>query len=89
MNTHTYQNLSLILAALSWDLSLPSFHPIFPLLFVTIESLIPVYYYHDEGHNVLDTMEVFPYVDLIIIKRTYDFFHVNTLINLELPYHWR
>ena len=54
------------------DLSLPSFHSIFPLLFVTIEPLILVYYY-DEGHNVLETMEVFPYVDLIIIRIKYDF----------------
>ena len=89
MNTHTYQNLSLILAALSWDLSLPSFHPIFPLLFVTMKLLILIYYYYDESHNVLDTMEVFPYVDLIIISKTYDFYHVNTLVNLKLPYHWR
>ena len=86
MTTHTYQNLSLILAALSWDLSLSSFHPIFPLLFITMKSLILVYYYYDESHNVLDTMEVFPYVDLIIIRKTYDFYHVNTLINLKLPY---
>ena len=28
-------------------------------------------------------MEVFPYVDLIIIRKTYDFYHVNTLINLS------
>ena len=44
---HTHQNLSLILAALSWDLSLPSFHSIFPILFVTMEPLILVYYYYD------------------------------------------
>ena len=89
MTTHTYQNLSLILATLSWDLSLSSFHPIFPLLFITMKSLILVYYYYDESHNVLDTMEVFPYVDLIIIRKTYNFYHINTLINLELPYRWR
>ena len=58
--THTHQNLSLILAALSWDLSLPSFHPIFHLLFVIMKFLILIYYYYGEGHNVLDTMEVFP-----------------------------
>ena len=28
-------------------------------------------------------MKVFPYVDLIIIKKIYDFYHVNTLINLS------
>ena len=28
-------------------------------------------------------MEVFSYVDLIIIRKTYDFYHVNTLINLS------
>ena len=54
-----------------------------------MEPLILIYYYYDEGHNVLDTMEVLPYVDLIIIRKTYDFYHVNTLINLELPYRWR
>ena len=87
--THTHQNLSLILVALSWDLSFPSFHPIFPILFVTMKPLILFYYYYDEGHNVLDTMEIFPYVDLIIIRKIYDFYHVNTLINLKLPYRWR
>ena len=51
-----------------------------------MEPLILVYYYYDEGHNVLDTMEVLLYVDLIIIRKTYDIYHVNTLINLELPY---
>ena len=54
-----------------------------------MDPLILVYYYYDEGHNVLDTMEVFPYVDLKIIRKTYDFYHINTLINLKLPYHWR
>ena len=34
-------------------------------------------------------MEVFPYVDLIIIRKTYDFYHVNTLTNLLDVYHWR
>ena len=47
-----------------------------------MKPLILVYCYYDENHNVLDTMEVFPYVDLIIIRKTYDFYHVNTLINL-------
>ena len=84
--THTHQNHSVILAALNWDLSLPSFHPIFPLLFVTMKLLIVIYYYYDKGHNVLDTMEIFLYVNLIIIRKTYDFYHINTLINLKLPY---
>ena len=47
-----------------------------------MKPLILVYCYYDESHNVLDTMEVFPYVDLIIIRKTYDFYDVNTLINL-------
>ena len=34
-------------------------------------------------------MNVFPYVDLIIIRKTYDFYHVNALINLSDVYHWR
>ena len=71
------------------DLSLPSFHPIFSLLFVTMKPLILVYYYYDESHNVLDIMEVLPYVDLIIIRKICDFYQVNILINLELPYRWR
>ena len=55
-----------------------------------MEPLILGYYYYDEGHNVLETMEVLSHVDLIIIrKKKYDFYHVNTLINLELPYRWR
>ena len=47
-----------------------------------MKPLILIYCYYDESHNVLDTMEVFSYVDLIIIRKTYDFYHVNTLINL-------
>ena len=46
-----------------------------------MKTLILVYCYYDESHNVLDTMEVFPYVDSIIIRKTYDFHHVNTLVN--------
>ena len=35
-----------------------------------------------------ETMEVVPYVDLIIIrKKKYEFYHVNTFINLKLSYH--
>ena len=83
------KNLSLILTALSWDLSLPSFHHIFPLLFVTMEPLILVYYYYDEGYNVLETIEVLPHVDLIIIEKNMIFYHVNTHINLKLSYCWR
>ena len=47
-----------------------------------MKPLIFVYCYYDESHNVLDTKEVFPYVELII-RKTYDFYHVNTLINLS------
>ena len=54
-----------------------------------MEPLILIYYYYDEAHNVLDTIEVFSYVDLIIIRKTYDIYYVNTLINLELPYRWK
>ena len=35
----------------------------------------------------LETMEDFPYVDLIIIRKTYYFYHINTLINMKLSYH--
>ena len=38
-------------------------------------------------HNVLDAMKVFRYVNLIIIRKTYDFYHINTLINLSDVYH--
>ena len=48
-----------------------------------MKPLILIYCYYDESHNVLDTMEVFPYVDLIIIRKTYHFYHVNTLINRQ------
>ena len=48
-----------------------------------MKPLILIYCYYDESHNVLNTMEVFPYVELIIIRKTYDFYHVNTLINLS------
>ena len=34
-------------------------------------------------------MEIFTYVDLIIIRETYDFYYVNTLINLSNVYRWR
>ena len=61
----------------------------FPLLLVIMKPLILVYCYYDGSHNVLDTMEVFTYVDLIIIRKTYDFYHVNTLINLSNVYRWR
>ena len=60
----------------------PSFHHIFPFLLVIMKPLILIYCYYDECYNVLDTMEVFPYVDVIIIRKTYDFYHVNVLINL-------
>ena len=53
-----------------------------------MEPLIIVYYYYDEGHNVLETIEVLPHVDLIIKNKIKNmiFYHVNTLINLKLPY---
>ena len=38
-----------------------------------MESLILIYYYYDEGYNVLETIEVLPHVDLIIIEKKYDF----------------
>ena len=66
---------------------IPSY--LFPLLFVIMKPLILIYYYYDESHNDLDTVEVFPYVDLIIIRKTYDFYHVNTFINLSDVYRWR
>ena len=73
-----------------WTLFL-SLHSIlfFHLLLVIMKPLILVYCYYDGSHNVLDTMEIFTYVDLIIIKKTYDFYHVNTLINLSNVYRWR
>ena len=39
-----------------------------------MEHLILVYCNYNEGYNVLDTMEVFPHIDLIIMKKVYDFF---------------
>ena len=69
--------------------SLPLFHPNFPLLLVIMKPLILVYCYHNEGHNVLDNMEVFPQVDLIIMKKIYDFYYVNTFIDLSDVYRWR
>lgn len=51
-----------------------------------MKHLIIVYCYYDGSHNVLDTMEIFSYVNLIIIRKTYDFYHVNTLINLSDVY---
>ena len=67
-------------------LSLPLFHPNFPLLLVIMKPLILVYWYYNEGRNVLDTMEVLPHVDLIVMKKIYDFYHVNTFINLSDVY---
>ena len=54
-----------------------------------MKHLILVYCYYDGSYNVLDTMEVFPYVELIIIRKTYNFYHVNALINLSDIYRWR
>ena len=57
-----------------------------------MKLLILIYYYYDEGYNVLDTMKVFPYVDLIKIRKRYDFYHVNTLVrtrfNLNPEQEW-
>ena len=57
------------------DLSLPSFHPIFPLLFVTIEPLIIVYYY-DEEYNV------FVIIEPLIIVYYYDE-EYNVFVTIE------
>ena len=48
-----------------------------------MKLLILIYCYCNEGHNVLDTIEVFPHVDLIIIKKMYNFYYVNTFICLS------
>ena len=56
---------------------------IFPLLLVIMKPLIFVYCYYNEGYNVLDIMEFFPHVDLIIIRKIYDFYHVVIFINLS------
>ena len=71
------------------DLSLPSFHPIFPLLFVTMKPLIIVYYY-DEGYNVFVTIEFFPHIDIMMAESTINSLDqdtqgppgVNTFLNL-------
>jgi len=39
-----------------------------------MEHLILVYFYYNDGYNVLDTMKVFPHVDLIIMKKVFLFF---------------
>ena len=69
MNT-THQNLSLILTALSWDLSLPSFHLIFPHLFVTMEPLIFIFYFTIEEYNVYVTIKLFPHIDVMMAEST-------------------
>ena len=73
-----------------WTHSL-SLHSIlfFPLLLVIMKLLILIYCYYDESHNVLDTMEVFPYVDLIIIKKLYDFLSCKHIYWLIRRYRWR
>ena len=60
------------------DLSLPSFHPIFPLLFVTIEPLIIVFYYYDEGYNVFLTIEFFLHIDVMMVESTIIFLEQDT-----------
>ena len=42
----------------------------FPLLFVTMEPLIIVYYYDDEGHNIFVTIEFFPHIDVMMTQST-------------------
>ena len=54
---------------------------IFPLLLVIMKPLILVYCYYNECQNVLDTIEAFPHVELIIMRKIYYFYHVNTFIN--------
>ena len=46
-----------------------------------MKPLIIVYCYFDERYDILDTMEVFPHDNLIIVKKLYDFYHVNTFID--------
>ena len=48
-----------------------------------MKPLILDYGYYNEGHNVLNTMEVFHHIDLIIMRKIYDFYHVNTFISLS------
>ena len=72
------------------DLSFPSFHLIFPLLFVTMEPLIIVYYYYDKRYNVFVTIEFFPHIDIMITESTINSPNqdtqrpsgVNTFLNL-------
>ena len=52
-----------------WDFLFLHSILIFPLLLVIMKPLIPVYCYCNEDHNVLDTMKVFPHVDLIIMRK--------------------
>ena len=52
------------------DLSLHSFHPSFPLLFVTMDPLILVYYYYDERYNVFVTIEFFAHIDVMMAENT-------------------
>ena len=46
-----------------------------------MKPLIIVYCYIDERYDILDTMEVFPRDNLIIVKKLYDFYHVNTFVD--------
>ena len=87
---HTHQNFSLILAALSWDPSLPSFHPIFSLLFVTMELLLFTFHFTVKGYNVYITIELFPHIDVMMAESTMNSpdrdmqgpLGVNTFLNL-------
>ena len=73
---HTYSVL--ILTALSWDLSLPSFHHIFPPLFVTMKPLIFTFYFTVEGYNVYVAIELFPHINVMMAESTVDSIEQNT-----------
>ena len=72
------------------NLSLSSFYPIFPLLFVTMEPLIFIFYFTVEGYNVYVTIEFFPHIDVMMAESTINSLDqdtqglpgVNTFLNL-------
>ena len=63
---------------------------IFPLLFVTMEPLIFIFYFTVEGYNVYVTIEFFPHIDVMMAESTINSPdqdtqgppRVNTLLNL-------
>ena len=89
MNTHTHQNLSLILVALSWDLSLliPSYFSSFICNYGTFNFY---FYFMVEGYNVYVTIELFPYIDIMMAESTMNSLDqdmqgppgINTFLNL-------